>query len=641
VKKRCFPKSEVLASQSRDTEIEDEMACKSFLIALLAWAFSPAYVQAADEDRTVIVVEGSRLKTPTAVINSVTQLNIAIPTNALEIVEELPDVRATSTGGPGGSSFVSIRGAEPNFAQITIDGVLVSNSSSSQGGGFDFAQIDPSIIESVTIVPSSSSAVYGSDALSGVIAIRLSLPSQGSIAAGGAVISDDRGAKAANARLNYGWDDGGALLTFSSSETGDFAEGSTIDRRQALMRVTQDIGSWTLSGFAIFGDSNRSGFPESSGGPLLAANRAVERRETRFLATGFSFGAPSQDAIRPSLRIGYYDDNVHADTPAIFPGVFSAVPGLTSDTDYDRLQVASDVRFRLSNTLDLLVGTDFQRESATSNGTIDFGFKLPTFFAIQRKQLSGFVEAAWRPSPDLKLSLAGRTDWLRDSAESTMQASIEYRPMKNRVTLFAGFGEGFRLPSLFALAFPLTANPNLKPERSLSWEGGARWETGTSKVRASLFLNDYTNLIDFDPVLFTTVNRSETRIMGASISAEGKIGPRVEWNGSFTLLDFNSEVPLRSRPDRFGHARLTWQPIETLRIGGAATFNSDYVETSVPTGIVTLDGHVTFELFADWRASEILMLSLAVHNLGDTKWQDSVGFPAPGRMLRARIGFNY
>ena len=601
----------------------------------------PAQAEAARRDDTPIVVVGSRIETPASTIASPEPLDTTLPPNALDLLETLPDVRSVSTGGAGGTSFVSIRGAEPNFAQILIDGVRVSNPSSSQGGGFDFAQLDPALIEGVTIVPSSRSAVYGSDALSGVIAIRLAAPSQDGIGLGAAFTSDSERDYSSAARFDIGWGDGGVLVAASQSETGALAEGSTLDRRQALLRVVQGVGRWNLSGFALLGDSERSGFPESSGGPHIAANRALEQRDTRFLATGLALRAPESDAVRPALRVGYYDDNVRADTPVIFPGVFTAVPALTSDTDYSRLQVASDVRFRVSDSFDLLVGADFLRELATSSGTIDFGFLLPTFFEIERKQLSGFAEGAWRPVAGLKLAFAGRTDWLRNKAETTALASIEYSPGNGGLTLFASYGEGFHLPSLFALAFPLTANPKLRPERSVSWEGGARWQSGTTSVRATLFLNDYTDLIDFDPVLFTTVNRSATMIKGASISGDGKIGSRVEWNGSFTLLDFDSEVPLRSRPDWFGHVRVAWRLIETLRIGGAATFNSDFLETSVPTGVIKLDGHVAFDLFADWQATESLTLSLALRNAGDTNWQDAVGFPAPGRVLRARVSLTF
>lgn len=619
------------------------MKFRSFLLAWPAAFLLPASGHAEEADNTdgVIVVEGSRIAQPATTILAPQPIETALPPTTLDLLETLPDVRASSTGGAGGNSFVSIRGAEPNFAQILIDGVRVSNPSSSQGGGFDFAQFDPALIAGISIVPGSQSAVYGSDALSGVIAVRLAAPERGRISIGGALTGDSEADHSAIVRLNLGWDTGGVLLAASDTGTGDLAEGSTLDQRQALVRIGQDLGRWSLSGFALLGDSLREGFPESSGGPRLAANRALEQRDTRFLVTGLTLRAPESDAVRPAFQIGYYDDNVRADTPAIFPGVFDAVPALTSDTDYDRLQIAGDVRFRLSERLDLLVGADFQHERADSTGTIDFGVIIPTAFAIERKQLSGFAEGVWRPAQGLRLAVAARNDWLRDRAETTAQASIEYSPGASGLTFFAGYGEGFRLPSLFALAFPLTANPNLRPERSESWEGGVRWQRGATSLRASMFLSDYTDLIDFDPDLFTTVNRAATTIRGASISGQGRIGARVEWNGSVTLLDFDAEVPLRSRPDRFGHLRLAWHPLETLRLGGAASFNSDFLETSVPTGIIALDGQVTLDLFADWQASERLKLSLALRNAADTARQNAVGFPEPGPVLRARIGYAF
>lgn len=613
----------------------------AMLLALPATTVLPAQADAASPNEPQIVVEGSRIETPVAVIVSPDPADTALPPNALDLLDTLPDVRAVSTGGAGGTSFVSIRGGEPNFAQILINGVQVANPSSSQGGGFDFAQLDPALIASVAVVPSSRSAVYGSDALSGVIAIRLTEPVAGRTRIGGALTADTDEDYSAAARLDYGWNGGGVVLAVGQSETGALREGSTIDRRQALAHVVQDIGGWNLSAFALLGDSERAGFPGSSGGPLFAANRALEQRNTRFLATGFSAGAPDSAAVRPALRSGYYDDNVAADTPAIFPGVFSPVPALTSDTDYDRLQIAGDIRFRASENLDLLVGADFQRERASSSGTIEIGFPLPTFFAIEREQVSAFAEAAWRPVPGLKLTAAGRADFLRKTVETTAQATLDYSPGDSGLTLFAAYGEGFHLPSLFALAFPLTANPDLRPERSVSWEGGARWQRGATTIRASAFHTDYTDLIDFDPVLFTTVNRLATSIGGASVSGEGTIGPQIEWNGSLTLLDFDSEVPLRSRPDWYGHARIAWRPVEAWRIGGAATFNSDFLETSVPTGVIELDGHVALDLFADWQASEQLTLSLALRNATGAEWQDAVGFAAPGRVLRARIGFAF
>jgi outer membrane receptor protein involved in Fe transport len=142
-------------------------------------------------------------------------------------------------------------------------------------------------------------------------------------------------------------------------------------------------------------------------------------------------------------------------------------------------------------------------------------------------------------------------------------------------------------------------------------------------------------------VLFTTVNRSSTTSRGASLSGDGAIGRAIEWSGSVTWIDLDSDVPLRGRPNWYGHARIAWRPVPALRLGAAMDFNSDFLETSVPTGVVRLDGHVAFDLFADWRVVAPLSVSLALRNVAGARWQDAVGFPAPGRVLRARAAVTF
>jgi len=591
--------------------------------------------------RDPIVVIGSRISEPASTIESPPAIDSTLPVESLDLLDLVPDIRAVSTAGAGGTSFVSIRGGEPNFAQILLDGVRVSNPSSSQGGGFDFAQFDPALISNITLVPIGRTAVHGSDALSGVIAIEMIVPERSGTQLSGYLVADTAEAVSGGARAGFGWDNGGVILAGSYSDSGELTEGSGSERNQFFFKAQQNIGNWDLSGFLLYGETEREAFPESSGGPRFAVNRALELRDTRFFTAGLSISGNASESIRPALRVGYYDDNVRADTPAIFPGIFAPVPALTSDTDFNRLEITGDVRFRVAPNADLVVGGNFLTETAQSTGTIDFGFLLPTAFAITREQLSGFAEVEWRPVEGLKLSVAGRSDWLRSNAETTVQASLEYSIGENGVTLFGGYAEGFHLPSLFALAFPLTANPNLRPERSNSWEGGIKWETGTTKLRASVFYNDYTDLIDFDPVLFTTVNRSAVNIRGVSLSGDGKVGTAVEWNGSITWLDINSPVPLRSRPDWYGNAMLAWRPFAPLRIGATVRFNSEFAETSIPTGVIELGGHVTADLFAEWQASKDFILSLTLRNATGADYEDAVGFPAPGRVLRFRAGFSF
>jgi len=590
-----------------------------------------------NNDAADIIIIGSRLSQPTEVISSNPDIDKNLVVDSLDYLNRLPDVRAVSTGGVAGNSFVSIRGAEPNFAQVLIDGVRVSNPSNSQGGGFDFALLDPAVIDNISIIPTSRTAVHGSDTLSGVVNIRLKeAPPDGATFLGSLGV-DSEEARNASLMAGYGWADGGLTLSGAYYDSGELTQGSQLERGQLFARFRQDIGSWRLSSFLLYGEADRTGFPEASGGPILAANPAQEIRDSHFVVAGFNLQGDDTATIKPTLKIGYYDDNNKIDSPAIFPGVFMGVPALASDTNFDRLEITADARFRLTDKLALLAGANFLREQADSIGTIDFGFLVPTAFAITREQSSLFAETEWQATDGLKLSLAGRHDLLRGNSETTLQASVEYTIANTGLTFFGGYAEGFRRPSLFALAFPLTANPDLLPERSDSWETGVKWSDENTNLRFNLFRNEYSNLIDFDPMLFTTVNRSQTDITGFSMSGEGKIGQALAWNISLTHVDIDSDVPLRGRPDWFGQAGLIWQANNNLQFGTSSRFNSDLLESAIPTGVVELDGHVEFDIFAQWQLSEQITLNIATRNITDSDFKDAIGFPNTGRLVRARI----
>jgi outer membrane receptor protein involved in Fe transport len=66
-------------------------------------------------------------------------------------------------------------------------------------------------------------------------------------------------------------------------------------------------------------------------------------------------------------------------------------------------------------------------------------------------------------------------------------------------------------------------------------------------------------------------------------------------------------------------------------------FNSDYHDSSIPTGPVRADGHGEADLGARWRLSERFSLAAAVRNVTGERYEDAVGFPAPGRVARVAL----
>jgi iron complex outermembrane receptor protein/vitamin B12 transporter len=70
-----------------------------------------------------------------------------------------------------------------------------------------------------------------------------------------------------------------------------------------------------------------------------------------------------------------------------------------------------------------------------------------------------------------------------------------------------------------------------------------------------------------------------------------------------------------------------------LELNAALRFNSSFFDSSVPTGLVRTRGHAEADLGLRYRLSKRIGLTVALRNIGDSHYQDAVGWPALGRAL--------
>ena len=600
-----------------------------------------AEVEAGPDPSDPIVVTASRTTEERAMrlgIADSDDIDRLQPASILELLNDMAGVRAFSTGGIGGGSFVSIRGGEPNFTLMLVEGIKVNDPTNSRGGAFDLLAIEPLAIERIEVARDAVSAVHGSDALSGVVNLRLRAPGPGETGPTARIQAGSRSELDLGAAFGAGWQDGGMLLAGSWFDSDDLDPGSELERRQGLGRIRQRIGGFEAQAIGLYAQTDRSGFPEDSGGPLFAVNRALETHDAELALAGLTLRR-SQDAVwRPNLMLAW---SRHADdirTPAIAPGVLDGVPALAADTDFTRLEAVGDIGFHRPH-MAATVGAAWQRESGRSRGTIDFGFPVPTSFDLDRETRSLFAEATLRPADGLVLNLAGRHDRVAGGpSSSTGRAGLSYQPGASSPLLFARIGTGYKLPSLFALGHPLIGNPGLRPERSRNIELGAEWRRAANLlVRFTLFDNRFRDLIDFDPILFTTVNRDRVQARGVELEGQAAIRPMLALSAALTWLDLDSPTPLRGRPRWQGSARLVWQASTRLELNTAARANSSYNDSSIPTGPVIADGHAEWDVGLRYRLSAQLGIDAALRNITDSRHQDAVGFPAPGRLLRVTL----
>lgn len=161
---------------------------KHSLLASVAAVFSATAIAEAQDpataDSDTIVVTGSRVArtgfdtpTPTTVINSeqIMQTGL-IDTGAIVMQNPQISVGLGSSNDTFnrdiGSSFINLRGLGENRTLVLIDGRR-RVSGSREGSQVDLSSIPPGMIESIEIITGGASAVYGADAVSGVVNVIL------------------------------------------------------------------------------------------------------------------------------------------------------------------------------------------------------------------------------------------------------------------------------------------------------------------------------------------------------------------------------------------------------------------------------------------------------------------------------------
>ena len=550
----------------------------------------------------------------------------------LPALNRAPGVRAFEKGG---RSYLSVRGGEPNYTLVMIEGVRVNDPGNAQGGAFDFAQLPPEILARAEVAPGGLSAAQGADALAGVVQLRLLSPTPGEQRLRVNALGESRGGLGGSAALLLGGRDSGLVFSGGARDSGELTPGVSLSREYGLLKYERVLGAVKSAAFVLGSHTDARAFPEDSGGPRLAVNRAQETRDTGLTLTAIDFSRAEDAPFAPHLAFRWSSQTADTATPAIAAGVLDGVPAIAADTRFERLNVLADAVFKPAGALRVALGAEYAEERGESEGSIDLGGPLPVRYALDRETSSVFAEVTLSPRPGLALTLGSRADVDQDgNIEGSWRGRLELTPKAIGAQWFVSAASAYKQPSLFALGYPLIANPALKPERGRSLETGLILEPRNGlHGQLSVFEQRFRDMIDFDPALFTNVNRAHVVTRGVQTSWAQALASDWTASANLTWLDVESATPLRARPRWQGNAEVQWQARPGLLATLAAAFNDDSLDSAIPTGLVRAPGHVVVDLGARWQARSDTRLTLALRNLLDARYAEAVGFPAAGRTL--------
>lgn len=571
-----------------------------------------------------------------AEVDSGTLDRLAAPT-VLDALDRLAGVRAFQKGGVGGGSFLSVRGGEPNFTLVLLEGVRLNDPTNGAGGAFDFAQLDPALLDGAEVARGALSAMHGADALSGVVNLRLARPRAPGWTVNGRVLGSSAGeAGLAAGTLIGAGDAGGLLLAGSGWRSGALTDGSRLRRAQGLARGVGRAGSLRLEVLLLAAATARTGFPEDGGGPRLSPGSDLAHRDTSLTLGAMGARLGDAERVEAGLRLAGSRQIDDSATPAIAPGpgAPAGVPAITARSRFARIELSADASGRLGDGLRWATGVSLLSESGKAQGSVDLGVQIPASFRLTRQRAGAFAELTANAGA-ITATVGGRVDAGDGDGTRTTGRGMLRASLGKGWAMRAALAQGFKLPSLYALAYPLIANPDLRPERGRSAELGLEVPLPAGQARVTLFRSDYRDLIDFDPERFTNVNRARVRVQGveAELSARPVSGLRVEAGATFSDTENRDGPPLRGRPRWTASALAEWSPRQRFALWSQARHVGRFQDFSVPTGAVKAHARTTLDIGSRLEARSGLTLEARLMNVTGADYEEAVGFPAPGRRL--------
>lgn len=569
-----------------------------------------------------------------------------------DVLRDIPGVAVSRSGAVGGQTQVRLRGTEGNHTLVLVDGVEASDPFI---GEFDFGTLVADDVARVEVLRGQQSALYGSDAIGGVISystlsgreapgVRLRLEG-GSFGTRDAAARFGGEAGILDYALSAGWQDTDGYPTARNGNRDVGARNIALNGRFG----------WTLS-------------------DTLRIRSVLRLNDTRaeYNDQDFNWGSPTYGMVIDSD--GYYRNRslvgmVRAELGAAgdrwqhglsLQGVDVTRKGYSdgargSGDEGSRFKASWDstVRFGTDAIAQMLtLGADYKDEKMQNTS--------PGINAAQAEKYSidnlGLVAQYNLVANDrLGFGASVRADDNKrfdDVVTYRLQGSYRF---DSGTRLRAAAGTGNKNPTLTEIfGFDpgnYVGNPDLKPEKSEGWEIGLDQQLldGRALLGVTYFNSELENEIYTDcaawPVCSPLNHATLSKQKGVELTAEARVA---QWRvaAAYTHLDAreNDVVEVR-RPANIASLSLNWRAVSdqfgtnlTVRHNGHM-FDGNY--TGVGPARARLGSFTLLNLGADWKLSERTQVYGRIENLFDKRYEEVYTYVAQGRGAYAGVRLKF
>lgn len=605
-----------------------------------------------------------------------------------EILLFSPGIAIGRSGAEGGTTSVFLNGGNSNFTKVLVDGAAINP----PGGAVDFSSLTLDNIDKVEIVRGAESAIYGTDAVSGVIQVfthrgETRIPEAGVFAEGGSFSSGRGGAQVSG--LIGGFDYSAATSYFQTDGQGpnDQFINRTVsgnfgyrfgDSNQLRLTLRNNTSNAGIPGQTIFEPAN---LDQTYDQRIFSAAARWDFATGRHWHHEISGGESYTRQHNNNPRQSFFATDPNAFCPQANPAAVATAEfcDFTGESrfQYNRANVTAQSSYILAN-FGATAGYEYEVENASLS---DVSVKH-----ARRNNQGGFLDFRYRPVRRVSLNFGGRAE-----ANANFGTRVVPR-VGGSVVLHYGaglvgdtvarafYGQGIKEPRFdqtLSDNFGDLGNPLLKPESSKNWSAGVEQKLLNDRVRmsAEYFYSSFYNMVSFafcmasdpaDPTInscgvvipgappdfgfFFNTDRALAR--GINLAGEASVTRWLKLAGNYTYDDTRVlQAPNVFDPSELPGNHLLRRPANS----GSLTLNAAYrhfgftlggyfsgVRTDsdfLGLGLDRNPGYARFDVAAHYDLRHGVSLYARAQNLFDKQYQDVLGYPALGR--DARVGVRY
>ena len=586
------------------------------------------------------------------------QIDQRVATSLPDLLETQPGFSLGRTGPEGGSASLFLDGGNSNYTKVLVDGVPANT----PGGLIDFSNFTVENIDKIEVVHGAESALYGSDAMDGVIQI-----------------FTHRGAT--------------RIPEFTAfSDGGNFATGHGGAELSGL------LGRFDYSAAVSDLETDGQGPNDAFRNRTLSGNFGWRASDTARISlvlrdNDSEAGTPGQTLLQPAnltdtISLQNFDAGLHADftTGSHWHHQLSAAesyfrefnfdPFTPTSYQYNRVDFGGQSTYLLKG-FGVTAGYEYEIENGFLSTTSDEGLSLTETHARRNNQ-AGFLDARWAPLSRLTLNAGARAEDNAAFGTRVMPragASYTLRIAQGALgdsRLLASYGQGIvepRFDQSYGTDPCFPGNPNLLPEQSRTVHAGIEQKLASDRVRvtADYFDSRFHNIVSFLSIApsaaclaagapfgaGTYFNTDLARARGANFSGEARITRWLNASANYTYDSTRTlsapTDPADIDPNYLTGSRLLRRPVNSgnlmlnanywrINWNISGYFTGQRYDYNFPGQIID-PGYALIDLAATYNVARGFSLYGRIDNLANKQYEEAYGFPALGREFR--IGVKY